>query len=150
MDRGKLDNKEALNYVLAGKSIFTIKNEKGLHFTFKITDINRIDPDAKKELWFVKVLTGADNTNDYSFLGSIQKDDLRFFYKHSPKSKITKDAQSARVIDWLIKSLQTKSLPDRIELFHEGFCGRCGRKLTVPESILSGYGPECVKFVMAA
>jgi hypothetical protein len=30
-------------------------------------------------------------------------------------------------------------------VWHEGSCARCGKKLTVPESIESGFGPECVK-----
>ena len=33
--------------------------------------------------------------------------------------------------------------------WHEGRCGRCGRKLTVPESIEAGYGPECINLVAA-
>jgi len=34
-------------------------------------------------------------------------------------------------------------------VFHEGACGRCGRTLTVPESIASGFGPECIRYVCA-
>lgn len=34
-----------------------------------------------------------------------------------------------------------------VEIWHEGKCGRCGRQLTVPESIESGFGPECVKMI---
>jgi hypothetical protein len=32
-------------------------------------------------------------------------------------------------------------------VWHEGRCGRCGRKLTVPESIESGFGPECASIL---
>jgi hypothetical protein len=35
-------------------------------------------------------------------------------------------------------------MPDGVVIWHEGRCGRCGRRLTVPESIESGYGPECI------
>ena len=31
----------------------------------------------------------------------------------------------------------------RFEFRHEGRCGRCGRALTVPESIDTGFGPHC-------
>lgn len=31
----------------------------------------------------------------------------------------------------------------RLQVWHEGRCGRCGRKLTVPSSIETGLGPEC-------
>jgi len=30
-----------------------------------------------------------------------------------------------------------------LEIWHEGRCGRCNRKLTVPASIALGIGPEC-------
>lgn len=36
---------------------------------------------------------------------------------------------------------------DRVEVWHEGSCGRCGRKLTVPSSIETGLGPECAELV---
>lgn len=35
----------------------------------------------------------------------------------------------------------------RIEVWHEGRCGRCARRLTVPESILIGIGPECAEIM---
>tara|TARA_R110002096_G_scaffold84290_4_gene194649 strand:+ start:14 stop:667 length:654 start_codon:yes stop_codon:yes gene_type:complete len=31
----------------------------------------------------------------------------------------------------------------RMEIWHEGKCSRCGRKLTVPSSIATGLGPVC-------
>lgn len=37
-----------------------------------------------------------------------------------------------------------QDLPE-CEVWHEGRCGRCGRKLTVPESIETGIGPDCAK-----
>ena len=32
------------------------------------------------------------------------------------------------------------SLPTFIEIWHEGKCGKCGRTLTVPDSIINGLG----------
>jgi hypothetical protein len=32
-------------------------------------------------------------------------------------------------------------------LQHAGKCGRCGRKLTVPQSIETGIGPECASIM---
>jgi len=31
-----------------------------------------------------------------------------------------------------------------LNFFHEGKCGKCGRKLTTPESIKNGFGPTCL------
>ncbi|MGQ4872128.1 MAG: DUF6011 domain-containing protein, partial [Candidatus Thorarchaeota archaeon] len=38
-------------------------------------------------------------------------------------------------------SVYNVALPEKVRIWHEGKCGRCGRRLTVPESIESGYGP---------
>jgi hypothetical protein len=34
-------------------------------------------------------------------------------------------------------------IPETVEIWHEGRCCRCGRRLTVPESIYAGIGPDC-------
>ncbi len=34
-------------------------------------------------------------------------------------------------------------MPEQLEVWHEGCCGKCGRKLTDAESIARGIGPEC-------
>jgi hypothetical protein len=36
-----------------------------------------------------------------------------------------------------------RALPAGVEVWHEGHCMRCGRALTVPESISTGLGPVC-------
>jgi hypothetical protein len=36
-------------------------------------------------------------------------------------------------------------IPTELVIRHNGSCGRCGRKLTVPTSIKAGIGPECAK-----
>jgi hypothetical protein len=43
-----------------------------------------------------------------------------------------------------------KFLPECIEIWHEGKCGKCGRQLTVPSSIETGIGPECIKTLSKA
>jgi hypothetical protein len=48
---------------------------------------------------------------------------------------------------WFWDRLRNGNLPEQVEVHHEGRCGRCGRALTVPESIESGFGPECINHV---
>lgn len=140
-------------FMYAGNSTFTIQNtETKNRFTYKLTV-----PEDKKnvvemdKVWFVKVMTGTDNENDYQFIGTLFPDRSRVvgakYYKHSAKSRITNQAQSVKVFQWFIKALQTHTIPPQVQFYHEGRCGRCGRKLTVPESITSGFGPECINMV---
>lgn len=130
---------DTLQFITAGKAIFTVKNmETANRFTYKA-----YKPEHKP--WFyLYLLNGTDNESNYAFIGSFT---LEKGYRHSPKSKIGNKAQSVMVIEWYLRNLLAKTLPPKIETYHEGRCGRCGRKLTVPESIKSGFGPECVKTV---
>jgi hypothetical protein len=44
------------------------------------------------------------------------------------------------VLGWLLKG-EDHSL--QFKIWHRGFCAKCGKALTVPESILTGVGPDC-------
>jgi len=132
----QIKHSEALKFIFAGKSIFTVKNPKtDNRFTFKVNK-HKVD-----DIYFVNVLTGPDT---FQFIGTLNSNTN---YKHSRNSRITFESKSAKVFDFIIKGLRSNKLPQFIEIWHEGKCGRCGRRLTVPESIESGFGPECTKLV---
>lgn len=130
---------DARRFMLAGNATFTIVSGKtGTRFTYKVR-AKEVDG-GSKTLHFVSVLTGADNENDFAFLGTIF-DGVRF--RHSPKSRIGVDAPSAKAFAWAFGRILANSLGTDASVHHEGKCGRCGRKLTVPRSIEVGLGPEC-------
>jgi hypothetical protein len=135
MRNHKLNNSDALKFMFAGNSITTFVNSKTNNkFTFKVKQ--------KKDsnLFFVSVLTSPDV---YVYIGTV----INSQFKHSKKSNINRDAQSVRVFDYVFTSLIKNNLPTFIEIWHEGRCGKCGRVLTVPDSILNGLGPECMKSI---
>ena len=126
-----------VDFITAGKSIFTIRNDDtGNRFTFRVKKIE----DAEK--WFVSVLNGSDNNSHYTYMGLLEGKDFR----RTVKSKVSEISQAFKTFTWLVNRMNTGGLlPRTVKFFHEGRCGRCGRRLTVPESIEAGYGPECVK-----
>lgn len=131
---------DARAFILAGNAIFTLRNTTtGNRFTYRIQVC-----DDKPTLFFVSVLTGPDNTSAYSYLGLIRE----ACYTHGRKSRLAVDAQAAVVFQWFWQHLDR--LPACVQVHHEGRCGRCGRLLTVPESIESGFGPECTRLMRAA
>lgn len=135
---GRLNGNTA-DFILAGNATFTILNsETGNRFTFKVAQPTNNHPH------FVRVMTGPDNENNFSFLGTIFD---KKNYRHGERSTVNQAAQSAKVFSWAWPQILAHSLPEQIEIHHQGSCGRCGRKLTVPESILSGFGPECIKHI---
>lgn len=127
-------------FALAGDATFTLSGKES-RFTF------HVEKNAKKAgpAYFVKVLTGPNNTRDFTYLGCIFQDGERFTYAHGRKSKIGQDAPSARAFGWFSKTLFAGKLEESraLQVHHEGRCGRCGRALTVPESVETGLGPVC-------
>lgn len=123
-----------LEFIKGGNSTFTLKNiETENRFTYKVEKADNA------EVYFVKVLTSPDI---YSFIGTIKADNI---YHHSPKSKIGTDANSVKVFNWVFEKIKSDTLPSVIHFFHEGKCAKCGRPLTDPDSIVSGFGPICRK-----
>jgi hypothetical protein len=137
MEGHKLTRESSLPFMLAGRAIVTFQNrETGNRFTFKIKGF-------KDNLHFVSVLTGNNNEGDYQYLGIIQDKSV---FRLTKKSRITQEAQSYKVFQYVFSHLvRGANLPEQVEIWHEGHCGRCGRLLTVPESIADGIGPECKK-----
>lgn len=122
-------------FALAGNATLTlVSKETGNRFTFKIRQKDETTPH------FVKLLTGSDNESDYQFLGSIFDGHK---YRHGKRSRIGEDAPSAKAFAWFWDQVEQGRLSDKLEVWHEGRCGKCGRKLTVPSSIESGIGPIC-------
>ena len=128
---------EIKTFMLAGNAYFTVTSKAtGNRFTFRVAK-------GKKEgaPHFASVLTGPDNTNDYTFLGSIFNGSD---YRHGKRSPISQDAPSAKAFTWFQKMIAGGKLPESVDFHHMGRCGRCARPLTVPESVESGFGPECI------
>lgn len=145
-------------FVLAGNATFTIelpvtasgyiKGEfRRSHYTFRVrkTEANENYPEA----YFVKVLTGPDNESNYTYLGKLSP--LSGAVVLTGKSKFTADSFPVRLLE---RTLSRVWADDHAayeahgyKTHHEGACGRCGRKLTVPASVESGIGPECAKLL---
>ncbi len=124
----------AFDFIMAGNSTVTFKSlTSGKHFTYKVKRAK------DKNIRFVSVLYG-DNNSDYQYIGCIfDKGDFR----HTKGSKVGKDSLSFKGFLWAWNHLRTLKIPDTLEVWHEGRCGKCGRKLTEPESIELGIGPVC-------
>lgn len=141
-----LPTSRLLDFITAGNAIFTVINDvTGNRYTFKTSVCtDRVTGKRNDDLYFVGVLTGPDNTSSYQYLGTIRRDANALRFDHGRKSAISFDAPSARAFRWTFAHIIAGEFPDCVRVMHAGRCGRCGRVLTVPESIESGYGPECI------
>lgn len=146
MASGTLAPEFRRNYILGGDATVTIVSKRsGDRFTYNIKRARARDGQDEASLpFFVSVLTGPNNREDYEFLGTIFADGR---YRRSAKSKVSASAPSAVAWAWTWEHLEG-ALADRVEVWHEGRCSRCGRPLTDPESIERGLGPICAERAM--
>lgn len=136
---------EALRFMLSGHATVTFQG-KASRFTFKVS-APKVEGTEKTDynspVRFVALMNGPDNEGNFQYLGYIKRG--VYFYGH--KAKISADAPAAKAFDWTYRNLARGIMPAGLEIWHEGKCGRCGRKLTVPESVASGFGPECINHI---
>lgn len=77
----KLDVSLGLRYITAGKSILTFVNTLlNKQFTYRITCGNMVFRDR----YYVSVLTGKNNTKDYSYIGVIEYIDYEYKFSFAP------------------------------------------------------------------
>ena len=132
-------------FILAGDATFTIECPDATHHTFRVQHVEKND--RWPESFFVKMLTGPDNENSYSYLGKLN--DFTGQVVLTAKSKLTADSFTYRLLNRILARIwgdDAASFEQHgYKVHHEGRCGKCGRKLTVPASVESGIGPECSK-----
>lgn len=155
MERGELSNNEARDFVLRANATthgapacFTVEFKKtGTRFTY-YTELGKPKPGSKwagqEPLRAVHVLTGPDNTRDYSFLGFLIPHRGRHEYLHRSK-RISGNAASVRAFDFWWTRIELGDGYRYATVWHEGRCGRCGRKLTTPKAVKRGLGERCAK-----
>lgn len=135
----KKRKQNALEYITAGNATFTIETKKyDEGYTYKMVHDTR---DKCEHRYKVYRMFGADNENDYTFIGIYYKDTGTY------KSKAPKDNKPLydRLLAAFLKMLHTENEPwyDTCKFYKSINCAVCGRKLTTPESIERGIGPEC-------
>lgn len=147
------------DFVFAGNATFTLKSLRtGARFTYKVRvkkeDLLRSrtlnshggpSMPANEVVYFVNLLRGPNNTADFAYVGVLRRDPARFFWT-SASGKVGRSSPAYKGLLWLLDAMEKGRdgmLGTQVEVWHAGQCGCCGRKLTVPESIASGFGPEC-------
>lgn len=132
---------KALDFMTGGNAIVTLVDySQEIRHTYKL-----MASENQKYLW-IKLLTGPDNTKNYTeiFIFHVDADGLpQLTFRHN--NKVNERMPSVQLFRKVFRNLILRPEDDMdwLEIWHVGRCCRCGRTLTVPESIAAGIGPEC-------
>ena len=128
--------KDPDRFIKAGNALFTVRNEKtGNRLTFHVKKVK------DKAIWFVM---HRNSQNKYVYIGTIFDRTFRL----TKNSCVNIDSLAFKSFLWINEIINSgQQFGQNIVFLHVGRCGRCGKLLTVPESILAGYGPVCINFV---
>lgn len=109
--------------------VYTVVAPEGRR-TFKV-EVQASDAKFAPGSVIISYLAGADNDSDYTGFGFIVGSTVRPWKRYVGSTELL--AFADRLMADPAAALVSKN------------CARCGRTLTTPESIASGFGPECVK-----
>lgn len=143
------DAKQVLAFMLSGNATLTFKGQTK-SYTYKVTKSDEPTDEQKakgwSQAWFVALLTGSDNENNYTYMGIIRTDRRTGVLAFYTAGRTRYNMQSPNVVafTWAFNIMLQGRMPVGLEVWHEGKCGRCGRKLTDADSIKNGFGPVCV------
>jgi len=138
-------------FFVGGKAIFTIEVPEAFaktmktnsHYTYRIRAKEATDKFPKT--YFVDLLSGPDNYSNYTYMGILNPETGAFAL--TSKSKVTDDCWSVRLFRRAMACIFEENtnaiMSAGFNVHHEGRCGKCGKRLTVPESIKTGLGPIC-------
>jgi len=137
---------DILAFVLGGNAVFTLVSRKtNNRYTYRVRAATRKNAN---DFYFVDRLVGDDNTSDYAYFGVLYRSVSGSWVFRN--KKLTDDSPIARALEWLFAGLDLGAdLPGAVEFWTSGHCSRCGRLLTVPESIELGMGPVCREKTLA-
>lgn len=140
-----INNNIALPFLLAGKSEVTIKSGvTGNKYTYFIKRRQSLK-DEEEYVYFINVHLNGNST--YAGIMFFDSDKDRFIFKRGKNGNFSENDIPIKALMYVINKLYNGEYGIDVEIYHCGICGRCGKKLTTPESILTGLGPNCAKAV---
>lgn len=135
-----IPNSEALQFMTAGNATVTmvdLREEKRFTYKLMASDDNRF-------LW-IKMLNGPDNQNNYVDIFVFTIKDGNPILQFTRRShRVSETSPGVEMFKKVFMNLLIEREMQWLEVWHTGRCCRCGRLLTVPESIAQGIGPECI------
>lgn|SRR5574340_1054967 len=128
-------------FLTAGRAVFTVSNGKGDSYTYRIKKFRDGRLCDKFKIYFLQpgYLLQERPTNTI-YLGVLNPDTGSII----PSFLVGVYGLPLLVLQWALETIwKGYSFPEGYTAENMGFCGRCGRRLTTPESQSRGLGRLC-------
>lgn len=139
MSHELIGNDNIIRYITGGHGVVTLKSYTGVHHTYEFKAPNkRKDGD---DTLFVRTLVAG---GEWVYVGMYKNKRFQL----TKASKFTIESPIVKGVYFIMKLMFKEGFSDeRMHLYHEGICSRCGKPLTNPESIEFGIGPVCREMI---
>ena len=136
------------SFVLAGRASFVLANPSGESVTVKISQSREKRDDKGNVRPGKHWVTLRHNNDPWEWVGSLNIGDGTIKPKYSPGTGAKPNPRVLSIANWALDCVWKElAVPSGYRLEHTGYCGRCGKMLRDANSIKSGFGPECIKYV---
>lgn len=126
-----------INLAHVPTGIYTLVGANGGHFTIRVQEPRaKDDRDGTR---FISYLSGTDNTGDYTGFATQRPDGSAFIWARFRDNRKMAEALAT------LAATGTQEQKEGMFAYAlaSGRCARCNRVLTNPDSITTGFGPEC-------
>lgn len=145
--KGEIDNTEALRFMLAGMSEFIlISGKTGTRFIYKLDKRESTKYKNGEKQYIYWLNTGEKNgTMTYAGVLFFDSNDSQFKFGKGARGNLTIGDIRVKSLLYVLNAFHKGKTNINVTVMHTGKCGKCGKRLTDPESIALGLGPKCAK-----
>ena len=138
----QLEGHEAVwNYIKGGHGVVTLQSPSGKHYTYCF----KKPKNPEKFDLFTLFAYCIEGKHQYRYVGMLSRKGFR----KTTNSEYEVDSEQFKGARFIVK-MALHDFDTPMVLYHEGVCSCCGKKLTKPESIIRGIGPQCFKSMSTA
>ena len=150
-DYSKITLDRALKYVLSGSSEFKLVSGKtSREIFYRVTRKSAACTGSNNDNQFIYWLYSGESYDSLKYLGSIyfNKNQNCFEFARGKLGVGNKYSVEVKAILYFMNRIYSGKFNTNIEIYHNGNCGKCGKKLRNVMSINTGLDPDCAKKVI--
>lgn len=141
---GYITNDKALKFILAGRCEFVaISGKTGVKIVYEMKRKQSNRGNGDEFIYYLK--TKIDSQMVYAGVIFYDKTTELFKFVQGVKGKVSAFHVNIKSILYILNNFNKGRTTLNLRIYHVGKCGRCGRKLTDEQSILTGLGPTCAR-----